>query len=67
MPSPAKKKQRRSTAYARATSVVRLTHEVKGEIAKRGKMGESYDQTLREILGLKPWNGKMQEKHARVG
>ncbi len=66
MASPAKKQQRRTTAYARDTSVVRLTRELKEHIASKGKMGESYDQILRRHFGLKPWNGTMQEKHARV-
>ncbi len=65
MASPVKKKQRRATAYALDTSVVRLTHEVKRFIIGMAKWGESIDSTLRRKFGLKPWNGK-QEKTNRV-
>ena len=64
MPSPAKKKRRRATAYSLDTSVVRLTHEVKRRIISEAKWGESIDSALRRKYGMKPWNGK-QEKPTR--
>ena len=58
-------KKRRDTPYTLGTSVVRLSHAVKQHIIKKGRMGESFDQTLRRLFKLKQWDGKEEEGKGR--